>query len=260
MVHDARPGGFEPSIATARNSPDPELSMGSRPGNRNANKRDESNLDVTEVNHEKDFWYRRFRSGTRGGGCECSGSIRSFRPASATPRSCRQAPRSQTCLGSRLLSVYRESLQVGEGILGDAAAPACRMDAWTVGPAARRSRLDRRLLALAAPAPNTVHLGFVGRSPWTAADALVGLVSRGPDLGVQRRRGRPPHRNFRLLHHGERGLARAPAAAREIRTLDRRAALQERLPGKRHYRGHGHRIVNVNGRLLFVANRFDELH
>jgi hypothetical protein len=36
----------------------------------------------------------------------------------------------------------------------------------------------------------------VGRSPWTAVDALVGLRLTGlarPDLGVRRGRGRPPH-------------------------------------------------------------------
>jgi hypothetical protein len=44
----------------------------------------------------------------------------------------------------------------------------------------------------------------VGRSPWTAVDALVGLRLTGlarPDLGVRRGRGRPPHihryKNFR---------------------------------------------------------------
>jgi hypothetical protein len=37
----------------------------------------------------------------------------------------------------------------------------------------------------------------VGRSPWTAADALVGLLqtTRKPDQGVRRGRGRPPHRD-----------------------------------------------------------------
>src|SRR5580700_6571176 len=42
----------------------------------------------------------------------------------------------------------------------------------------------------------------VGRSPWTAVDALVGLRLTGlarPDLGVRRGRGRPPHIHRRTL-------------------------------------------------------------
>jgi hypothetical protein len=38
----------------------------------------------------------------------------------------------------------------------------------------------------------------VGRSPWTAADALVGLhrSTEEPDQGVRRGRWRPPHCNL----------------------------------------------------------------
>ena len=40
--------------------------------------------------------------------------------------------------------------------------------------------------------------GEVGRSPWTAADAPVGLRGKcraQPDQGVRRGRGRPPYAN-----------------------------------------------------------------
>jgi len=39
-------------------------------------------------------------------------------------------------------------------------------------------------------------IGTVGRTPWSAADAPVGLFLNAwePDQGIRRGRGRPPHK------------------------------------------------------------------
>jgi hypothetical protein len=53
-------------------------------------------------------------------------------------------------------------------------------------PSVAQIRADRQTI---------VYEGKVGRTPWSAADAHVGLF-RGlaePDQGVRRGRGRPPH-------------------------------------------------------------------
>ena len=52
--------------------------------------------------------------------------------------------------------------------------------------------------SLLVPMVREISKQGVGRSPWTAADALVGLfgLNHEPDQGVRRGQGRPPHQDL----------------------------------------------------------------